>query len=336
MSPFGKQAIKFLLFLSVSVFLFWLVYRDQNWNDLMTVLREDVNYVWVWVAIVMGIASHVSRALRWQLLTESMGYKITFWNSFMGVLIGYFANLAIPRMGEFTRCGVVNKYEHVPFSKLLGTVVTERVIDMMILLALTFVVVVTQFKQVGIFLENNREIGDKVAGMLHSQWIWLFGAGLVLVAGCVWWLLRKTSLYGRIRAFALGLKEGLLTVKDVKHKWLFVGYSLFIWVMYFFMFYVCFFCFEFTSHLSMLVGLTIFVLSSYGMVAPVQGGIGAWHFMVIAALIIYLPDTPNIESMAKTFALLTHSTMTLLYIVLGVLSVIFLPIYNNSLKGKNK
>ena len=147
-------------------------------------------------------------------------------------------------------------------------------------------------------------------------------------------VLKKTKLFGRIRSFLTGMKEGLLTVKDVRRKGLFVFYSLFIWTMYFLMFYVCFFCFQFTSHLGMLVGLTIFVLSSYGMVAPVQGGIGAWHFMVIAALMIYLPHVPHIESMAKTFALLTHGTMTLLYIILGVLSVIFLPIYNDSLRKK--
>ena len=222
MRPFYKQTIKFILFLGVSVFLFWLVYRDQNWEDLMTVLREDVNYTWVWVAIVMGIASHASRALRWQLLTESMGYKITFWNSFLGVLIGYFANLAIPRMGEFTRCGVVNKYENVPFSKLLGTVVTERVIDMIILLSLTLVVVVTQFGQVVIFLEENKEIGEKVSGMLHSQWMWLFGAGLLVFVFLGWMVLKKTKLFGRIRSFLTGMKEGLLTVKDVRRKGLFV------------------------------------------------------------------------------------------------------------------
>ena len=102
--------------------------------------------------------------------------------------------------------------------------------------------------------------------------------------------------------------------------------------MYFLMFYVCFFCFQFTSHLGILVGLTIFVLSSYGMVAPVQGGIGAWHFMVIAALMIYLPHTPNIQGMAKTFALLTHGTMTLLYIVVGVICLIALPLYNRHTK----
>lgn len=328
MRPVVKNTVKFFIFLGISVFLFWLVYRDQNWGDLMKVLTEDVNYTWVGVACVMGIASHVSRAMRWQLLTESMGYKISFWNSFMGVMIGYFANLAIPRMGEFTRCGVVSKYEKVPFSNLLGTVVTERVIDMIILLSLTLVVVVTQFKQVGIFLDNNEEIKAKLEMMLHSTWMLGVLLGVVVFAFLFWKFFLKNRLQGRIRAFFHGLKEGLLTVKDVKHKWLFVGHSLFIWLMYFLMFYVCFFCFQFTSHLGLLVGLTIFVLSSYGMVAPVQGGIGAWHFMVIAALMIYLPHTPNIESMAKAFALLTHSSMTLLYIVVGVICVIALPLYN--------
>ena len=91
---------------------------------------------------------------------------------------------------------------------------------------------------------------------------------------------------------------------------------------------VCFFCFEFTSHLSILVGLAIFVLSSYGMVAPVQGGVGAWHFMVIAALMLYLPHMPDIENMAKVFALLTHGSMTLLYVVVGIICVVMFPLYN--------
>lgn len=328
MRPVYKNTIKFFLFLGFSVLLFWLVYRDQDWSDLLRVLKEDVNYTWIGVACLMGIASHVSRAMRWQLLTESMGYKIRFWNSFMGVMIGYFANLAIPRMGEFTRCGVVSKYEKVPFSNLLGTVVTERVIDMIILLALTLVVMVTQFKQLGIFLDNNPAILEKIMALFHSAWMLFILLGLLVVSVFAWKFYLRDRLRGRIRSFFHGLKEGLLSVKDVRRKWLFIAHSLFIWLMYFLMFYVCFFCFAFTSHLSILVGLTIFVLASYGMVAPVQGGIGAWHFMVIAALMIYLPHMPDIENMAKTFALLTHGTMTLLYIVVGVICVIMLPIYN--------
>ena len=330
MKPFYKQIIKFFAFLCVTVVLFWLVYRDQDPAELMKALREDVNYTWIWVAIGLGMLSHISRSLRWQMLTKSMGYKISFMNSFMGVMIGYFANLAIPRMGELTRCGVVSKYENVPFSKLLGTVVTERVFDMIMLLLLTLIVVVTQFKQVGIFLDNNEDIKEKLYGMFSSPVTW--GILVLLVLGLIGfiWFLRKGSFFTRLHHFMTGLKEGLLTVKDVEHKWLFIGYTIFIWLMYYLMLYVCFFCFKFTSGLGPLVGLTVFVLSSYGMVAPVQGGVGAWHFMVIAALMIYLPHTEGIESMTKTFALLTHGTMTLLYIVVGVICLLVLPIYNRN------
>lgn len=323
-----KRIIKFFLFLCLTLFLFWLVYRDQNWEELKKVLREDVTYTWIWVAIVMGIVSHITRALRWQLLTKSMGYPIRFMNSFMGVMIGYFANIALPRMGEFTRCGVVNKYEHVPFSKLLGTVVTERIIDMLILLFLTLVVIITQFRQVVSFLERNQEIKEKFLSFFHSPWM-LIVLVVLLAGGWIGWrMLKRTRFHERLKSFLAGLKEGLLTVKNVQHKWLFIFYSLFIWFMYYMMFYVCFFCFQFTSDLGPIVALTVFVISSYGMVAPVQGGIGAWHFMVIASMLIYLPDTPGIESMTRTFALLTHGTMTLLYIVVGAICLILLPIYN--------
>lgn len=334
MRPLLKNTIKFLLFLGISVLLFWLVFRDQDWKKLLSVLKEDVDYTWIGVACVLGIASHVSRAMRWQLLTDSMGYKIRFWNSFMGVMIGYFANLAIPRMGEFTRCGVVSKYEKVPFSNLLGTVVTERVIDMIILLSLTVIAVVTQFKKIMDFLDTNQEIRENLLRMFHSVWLLVVVIGLVGLLWVLWKFGLKEKFQERIRSFIQGLKEGLLAIKDVKHKWLFVAHSLFIWLMYFLMFYVCFFCFQFTAHLGILVALTIFVLSSFGMVAPVQGGIGPWHFMVIAALKIYLPHQPDIGSLSNAFALLTHSSMTLLYIVVGVICVILLPIYNRDFSKK--
>lgn len=316
------------MFLLATTLLFWLVYRDQNWSDLEKILREDVDYTWIGVGCFLGILSHISRAMRWQLLTESMGYRISLANSFMGVMIGYFANIALPRMGEFTRCGVVNKYEGVPYAKLLGTVVTERIIDVLILLVLTLTVIATQFKQIVLFLNENQGIGEKINALLNSRWIWLVIVLIPVFAWLGWKILRKTKIYERLKGFAVGMKEGILTVKNVKRKGLFIIHTVFIWTMYFLMFYCCFFCFEFTSGLGMLVALTVFVIGSYGMVAPVQGGIGAWHFMVIAALMIYLPHTPEMENMARTFALLTHGAMTSLYIVGGAVCLMVLPFYN--------
>jgi uncharacterized membrane protein YbhN (UPF0104 family) len=328
MRPFYKQLLKFSLFFIVTALLFWLVYRDQDPAGMLKVLREDVNYLWVGVAIVLGILSHVSRAARWQLLARSMGYRISFANSFMGVMIGYFANIAIPRMGELTRCGVVHKYEGIPFSKLLGTVVIERVFDMLVLVLLTLVVVATQFSQVHLFLDTHAGIRERLVALLSSGWVWGGVAVAALLLAATVLAARRGLFPGRARAFLSGIKEGLLAARAVPRVGWFVFHTLFIWLMYYLMLYLCFFSFEFTSHLGPMAGLTVFVLSSYGMVAPVQGGVGAWHFMVIAALMLYLPPAAGVESLTRTFALLTHGTMTLLYILLGVACLLFLPVYN--------
>jgi len=324
-----KNTIKFFLFFCVSVVLFWLVYRDQNFENVMQVLEDDVNYFWVILAAVFGLLSHISRAKRWQIVMKSLDYNVGFGNSFMGVMLGYFMNLFIPRMGELTRCGIVNKYEKVPFSKLLGTVIVERVVDVIMLLILIFIVVVTQFKQFFGFFEKNKAVGNNVSGLFTFKFVMY----LMLAIGiCIFivWLLMKTKLKDKLLSFLVGLKDGFMAVVRMKQKWSFIAHTIFIWLMYYLMLYICFFAFDFSSHLGPLVALTVFVLGSFGMVAPVQGGIGAWHFMVIKSMLLYIPNTPAMESNAKIFALLTHGSMTALYVVVGVICLIILPIYNSN------
>lgn len=324
-----KQVLRFTVFLAFTILLFWWVYRDQDWTETFNALKKDVNYTWIWVGIVLGILSHIARALRWQQLTDSMEYKMSLTNSFMGVMVGYFANMLIPRAGEVARCGVVAKYENIPTSKLLGNVIAERAIDMIILLAMTIVTVIWQLPIFVRFFNKNIAVGenltDKGDYMIKMGIIGLIG--LIIVASLIF-VLRKTKLVSRIKPFINGLKEGIMTIKKVKNIWLFVFYSIFIWVMYFLMLYVAFFCFDFSSNLGIGVALTAFVTSCYGMVAPVQGGIGAWHFMVIASMMLYLPDTPEMQANARTFAFLTHGSMTMLYIVLGALCLATMPLYN--------
>ena len=324
-----KQVLRFTVFLAFTILLFWWVYRDQDWTETFNALKKDVNYTWIWVGIVLGILSHITRALRWQQLTDSMEYKMSLTNSFMGVMVGYFANMLIPRAGEVARCGVVAKYENIPTSKLLGNVIAERAIDMIILLTMTIVTVIWQLPIFVQFFNKNIAVGenltDKGDYMIKMGIIGLIG--LIIVASLIF-VLRKTKLVSRIKPFINGLKEGIMTIKKVKNIWLFVFYSIFIWVMYFLMLYVAFFCFDFSSNLGIGVALTAFVTSCYGMVAPVQGGIGAWHFMVIASMMLYLPDTPEMQANARTFAFLTHGSMTMLYIVLGALCLATMPLYN--------
>lgn len=318
------KLLQFIGFLGLGLVLFWLVYKDQDIDRIESILKNDVNYTWIWISIFLGVLSHISRAMRWGLMIEPLGRRPGLLNTFLSVMVGYLMNLVIPRMGEISRCGVLSRYEKISFAKLIGTVVTERIIDILMLLLLTLLVIITQFGKILQFLENNPDIQAKVSGMVLSPWF-LSGITLILI---IFYLFRKkiqrSVLFSRIYLTLKKFGEGLKTIRNMRNKWAFISHTLFIWLMYYLMLYVAFFAFDFTSHLSVFAGLTTFILGSYGMVAPVQGGIGAWHFMVIQSLFVYGIAKPD----GVVFAFLAHSTMTAMLIVIGLISMLVLPFIN--------
>jgi len=323
--------LRFLVFLSIGLLLFWLVYKDQPMGEIVKALKE-ANYFWIVIALVFSLFSHLSRALRWNILINSLGYKPKAINSFFAVMIMYLSNTAIPRSGEIARCGIIKRYEDVPFSKLLGTVVVERAIDFVMLFILLFIVLLTQFPVILQFIENNPTVGDKFAFLGRTSNLVIVGAFTLMFFAAIFLLRKKmknTIFYLKIKELLKNFWEGIKTVKSLKKKWQFIAHSLFIWVMYFSMIYVTFWSFEFTSHLALLTGLTVFVMASFGMVAPSPGGIGTWHFMVIETLVIYGIDrTPD----ANAFAFAAHGTMTLLLIIVGLISLALIPVVNKKRK----
>ena len=324
------KTLKFLSFFLLGIFIFWLVYKDQDINRIKSVLTNEVNYFWIIVSVFLGLLSHISRTIRWNLMIEPLDHKPRTLNTFLSVLIGYLMNLALPRMGEISRCGVLSRYEKIPFTKLVGTVVLERLIDMLVLLWLLLIVVITQFGQVVEFLNNNPEVKDKLGKILHSPALMI---GLVLLFGVIWLARHKIKGSGIAKKLAELLNqfiEGFKSIRNIKNKGAFIFHSLLIWVLYYLMLYCVFFSFEFTSHLSPLAGLAIFVLGSFGMVAPVQGGIGAWHFMVIEGLALYGIDKAD----GKIFALVAHGSTTIMLIVFGLVALLALPFVNERNLGK--
>ena len=318
------KTLKFLSFFLLGIFIFWMVYKDQDFNRIKSILTNDVNYFWIVASLFLGLLSHVSRTIRWNLLIEPLGRKPRILNTFLAVMVGYLMNLALPRMGEISRCGVIARYEKISFTKLVGTVVTERLIDVLMLLILLVIVVLTQFGQVLEFLNNNPEVNEKLQKVFFSP---ILIGGLVFFLAVLWisrHKIRESSLTKKVMGFVGQFVEGFRSIGKMKKKGSFIFHSVFIWVMYYLMMYLIFFSFGFTSHLGPLAGLTVFVLGSFGMVAPVQGGIGAWHFMVIEGLALYGVDKAD----GKVFALLAHGTSTLMLIVLGLIGVIALPFVN--------
>ena len=318
------KILKFLVFFTLGIFIFWLIYKDQDIERIKSVLKNEVNYFWVFISLIIGLISHISRTLRWGLMIEPIGHKPRFINTFLSVMVGYLMNMALPRMGEISRCGVLSRYEKISFSKLFGTVVAERLIDVLSLLVLLMIVIVLQFGQMLRFIEKNPEISEKITSVTQSPWL-IAGFILVIVLA---YLFRNTfkesAVFKRLMALLMNFKEGFVSIKNIKQKGWFWFHSVFIWLCYYLMLYVIFFAFDFTRGLNPIAGLTTFVLASFGMVAPVQGGIGAYHFMATEGLALYGVPGAN----GVIFAFVAHTSSTVMIIIIGLISLLALPFIN--------
>jgi len=318
------KTLKFLSFFLIGILIFWMVYKDQDINRIKSILSNEVNYWWIVLSMCLGLLSHVSRSLRWNLMIEPLGRKPRLLNTFLAVMVGYLMNLALPRMGEISRCGVLARYEKISFTKLVGTVVLERLIDVLMLLILLLIVVLTQFGQVLEFLSNNPQVKEKIEKVIFSPILIGILISILLIVWLMRHKIRKSGLLQKIKGLVIQFVEGFQSIRTMKHKGSFIFHSVFIWLMYYLMFYCVFFSFSFTSHIGPLAGLAVFVLGSFGMVAPVQGGIGAWHFMVIEGLSLYGVDKMD----GKVFALLSHGATTAILIILGLIGLLALPFVN--------
>lgn len=240
-------------------------------------------------------------------------------NSIYAVSIGYFTNIAIPRAGEITRCTSLNQTEDIPVDKLFGTIILERVIDLIILISL---VVLVLFLKLDLFLEFLAIIFEGKDFNLTSLILWIF---ICISSLIVFYLLTKNSIkrssfYLKIKTFVLGMKDGFKSINGLKNKAGFLTHTFIIWLMYLLMTYVCFFSIEATQMLSLADGLYTMVIGGFGMVAPVQGGVGAYHYIVKVGLMIL--DIS--EDSALLFATVVHTAQTLMTLSFGGISILML------------
>ncbi len=329
MKKYIKNIFKFVLFFGIGILLFYLVYRDIDFRKVFVELK-NINYWWFLLFFVLVVLSNVSRTIRWQMLIKSYGGNAGFINTFFAVVIGYFANMALPRLGEVSRCAVISKYEKQPLSKVLGTMVSERIFDVLMIILLTITVIIFQNQIILNFLEGNPEIQANTAKLFKWEIIVaavvLFTLSIIFIYHIVKGSFDKIIIFKKISEFLKNFWKGLFSIRKVKNIPLFIFHSVFIWVMYLLMIYVVFPAFEGFSDLGLMVALTVFVAASYGMIAPTPGGIGAYHFMLSQTLILY---GISLEK-ALIFALVVHGMQTLAIIISGILALILLPVYNHN------
>ena len=323
--------LKFAIFLGLGIAILWWFQRKLTPDEKEEILNSfhSANYLWVFISIIPGIVSHLSRSLRWRMLLRPMGYHPKLKTTFAAVMVGYFANLAFPRLGEVMRCGILNKYEKIPVNKSFGTVITERTVDMIVFLLLFLVTFAMEFEKLKDYVYNNFWINfaDKfnninVTGVLFISII-LIIALIITLFFVFRKRLRKSALYTRILVFIMGFVEGLKSLAKVEKPWLFVFHSLFIWLNYFLMVYFIFFCFGETNHLTPDIALAVLVMGSIGIMI-VQGGIGIYPVIVSKTMLIFGVS----KTVGYAMGWIAWTSQTLIIILLGLLSLVILPILN--------
>ena len=320
------KALRFLLFLSIAGILLYFAFRGVDFDELWQSFKT-ARYEFILVYLLFGFLSLLSRTYRWNLLVEAMNYKASFMNSFYSLNTGYMANYAFPRIGEITRCASLSKAEKIPVDKLFGTVIVERVVDLLMVIILMFLLIIFRLDFFGTWLNEN--IFNPLVGKLNRSiggiWILLaFLAGIPLLLIALYYMFRKklssVKFIQKIKSFIKGIIDGLKTIYKLKRHWAFLLHTLLIWIFYWAMTYGAVFALPETSVLKPIDGLFLLIVGSFGFIVPAQGGIGAYHLVTTLGLTLY-----NIPREAGlTYATITHGAQMIMLIVLGAVSLMIL------------
>ncbi|UZH56432.1 flippase-like domain-containing protein [Salinimicrobium tongyeongense] len=311
---FAKTFLPLLL----GIFLIWYSLssatpeeRRELWNNI---LLADLK--WVYLSVFCGILSHLSRAYRWKYLLEPLGYKPRLANSFMAVMGGYLANLGVPRSGEVLRGATISTYENVPFDKAFGTIVSERIADLaMVLLITTFGFLIQTENLINYFDANNINPFISIGILL-----------VLIIIGVIFLnLIRRSNhpLMLKIKDFARGLLEGMRSIVRMKKKKEFIFHTLFIWIMYLLMFYVIKYAIPETNSLSLAGFMAAFIVGSVA-ITTTNGGIGVYPIAMGAVLLLFGVN----QQAGEAFGWIMWGSQTLMVVILGGLSLLFLPLYN--------
>lgn len=303
---------KILLPIILGATLIYFAFKNVDFNEFWDNLGK-VNFNWVIVSLLMSVIPYIARAYRWNLLISALGYKTKLYPTTLAIVIGYFANVALPRAGEVLRCGFLQRKSKVPFTVSVGTVITERIIDMLTLLFLLVVAILLEYDVLLSFLSPYLDN----AGFAGIYWI----LGILFIAGCagiaVFWVLIRQGKFPKLQQLVRELLQGILAITKIKNLPGFLLATAVMWVVYFLMSYVIVFSLESTSHLSLEAGLLLLVTGGIAIALPVQSGFGTYHALISSLLLIYgIPEVTGLF-----LATLLHTSQIIAITILGALAL---------------
>ena len=340
--------LKFSLFLGVGLTILYFVYIRQETAYQAQCIADNIpkadcsliqkiiddfkgtNFFWIFMVLIAFIISNISRAIRWHMFLKPLGYRPRYINSFFSIIIGYFANLGLPRVGEVVRAATLSKYENIPVEKTIGTIVVDRSVDLLSLLTAFGLVLLFEYDTIWSYLSENVGQGENNESLWEKTWFQVF-ALIVIVAGAAVAIfknkIQQLNIYKKFQNILHGFLEGIKSIGKLDKPLLFIFHSINIWFMYFMMAYLCFFAFEPTAGLPPVAGLVVFVFGSFGILIPSPGGMGTFHFMAVEALSIYGVSAGDAFSFAN---ILFFSVQIGCSVVVGIAALLLLPIINRN------
>ena len=311
---FGSNLLKIVMPLTLGGAILYWMYRDFDFQMVRHVMLHEMNWTWMLLSFPFGILAQAMRGWRWKQTLDPIGEHPRHSTAVNAVFLSYAVSLVIPRIGEFTRCGVLKRWEDISFSKALGTVVTERAVDTLIVMFYSGLILLVEMSVFGTFF---RKTGTSLDHILSSFSL----TGYLVTAICgvaalvlLHLLLKNLSIYTKVKTTLGGIWEGVLSLRGIKNLPLYLFFSVGIWVCYFLHYYLTFFCFDFTEDLGLGCALVSFVVANFAVIVPTPNGAGPWHFAIKTMLILY----GVADEQALYFVLIVHSVQTMLVIVVGV------------------
>ena len=303
------------------VILYWM-YRDFDFKRIESVMLYDMDWTWMLISLPFGITAQLFRGIRWRQTLEPVGERPRLSTCVNSIFLSYAASLVIPRIGEFTRCGVLSRCDGVSFPKALGTVVTERAIDTLLVMLITGLTLLAQMRIFGSFFQSTGTSLDSILCNFSATGYIVTAVCAVAILVLLHFLLKRLAIYNKVKATLSGIWQGMISLRSVKNIPLFIILTLGIWGSYFLHYYLTFFCFEFTSGLGLMCGLATFVVGSIAVIVPTPNGAGPWHFAVKTMLLIYgataISGRRITADEALSFVLIVHTIQTMLVVLLGV------------------
>lgn len=322
-----KKTLRFIIVLAIGLFLLWIAFRGISFKELVSILAE-AKYIWLLLAVVASIFAFFVRARRWTLLMEPLGHKPSLINTYHAVMTGYLANLLFPRLGEITRCATLAKKENMPFDKLVGTVLIERTIDFLTVLALMAFLLFYGSSSTGDYLSENilKPIGAKLSDIFGFSVV-IYSILLALCVLGIWLFIKyknrlsEKPLIRKMLGFITGIIDGFKTIATLKRKWEFLFLTILLWGLYLIMSWLPFYCLASTGHLGAGAALFILVVGSLGMSVPVQSGIGVYHWVVSRSMLVVYGIS---KDQGLAYATLSHESQILVVAILGSISMFIL------------